>query len=347
VLSEALLVLVSVLPGADAVAPQAPPVEREVAAMGTRLRVVVSAAERATAFRASEAAVAAVEAAEQRLSTWRTDTELARLNAAPVGEPFAMSPELARDLDGAAHWFLASGGAFDPGVGALVDAFGLRHGGRIPDAAELAQARAATGFPLLERRGAVAVRRHPGLRIEEGGFGKGAALDDALAAACAAGATGIVLDFGGQLALRGGAPLWVGLAHPGARERAVGEVLLAGGSIATSGNSERGVTVGGQSLGHLLDPRTGQPAPDWGSLTVLAPTALAADCLSKLYVLGPDKALAAAEAIPGVDAVALVRQGDEVAMRATPSLCTRLRALAGTRAPTFAAARPQPERTLQ
>jgi thiamine biosynthesis lipoprotein len=307
--------------------------------MGTRLRVVVTATERATAWRASEAAVAAVEAAERRLSTWRTDTELARLNATPAGEPFAMSAELARDLDGAAHWAAASGGAFDPGVGALVDAFGLRHGGRIPDAAELARARAATGFTLLERRGAMAVRRHPGLRIEEGGFGKGAALDDALAAACAAGAIGVVLDFGGQIALRGSAPQWVGLAHPGARERSVGEALLAGGSIATSGNSERGVTVGGLPLGHLLDPRTGQPAPDWGSLTVLAPTALAADCLSKLYVLGPDAALAAAAAIPGVDAVALLRQGDEVLVRATPSLRLRLRTLAGTQAPVFAAAR--------
>jgi len=333
-------------PQAPVVPPQAT-VERQVAAMGTRLRVVVTAAERATAFCASEAAVAAVEAAEQRLSTWRTDTELARLNRTPAGAPFAMSAELARDLDGAARWSLASGGAFDPGVGALVDAFGLRHGGRIPDAAELAQARAASGFSLLERRGAVAVRTHPGLRIEEGGFGKGASLDDALAAAGAAGATWIAMDFGGQIALRGAAPQWVGLAHPSARERSVGAVLLAGGSIATSGNSERGVTVGGLPLGHLLDPRTGRPAPDWGSLTVLAPTALAADCLSKLYVLGPDRALAAAEAIPGVDAVALLRQGDEVAMRATPALRGRLRALAGTGAPAFAAPPLHPERILQ
>jgi thiamine biosynthesis lipoprotein ApbE len=77
----------------------------------------------------------------------------------------------------------------------------------------------------------------------------------------------------------------------------------------------------------------------------MAPTALAADCLSKLYVLGPDQALAAAAAIPGVDAVALVRQGDEVLIRATPSLCLRLRTLAGTQAPVFTAAR-RHERTL-
>src|SRR5262245_45227959 len=133
----ALLVSVSL---AASAAPQRPPVpagdpsvERQLGAMGTRLRVVVPAPDRATAFRASEAAAAAVEAAGQRLSTWRTDTELARLNRTPAGEPFVMSAELARDLDGAARWFLASGGAFDPGVGALVDAFGLRHGGRIPD----------------------------------------------------------------------------------------------------------------------------------------------------------------------------------------------------------------------
>ena len=90
------------------------------------------------------------------------------------------------------------------------------------------------------------------------------------------------------------------LADPRDRQRAVARIEIPSGSVATSGNSERGVVVDGRRIGHLLDPRTGRPAPDFGSLTVWAPTALEADCLATgLYVLGPEAALAWAERHPG------------------------------------------------
>jgi len=66
--------------------------------MGTEATVRVEASDREAALAASEAAVRALEAAEARLSTWTDDSELARLNLAPVGEPVALSPELAAEL---------------------------------------------------------------------------------------------------------------------------------------------------------------------------------------------------------------------------------------------------------
>ncbi|MFQ5749404.1 MAG: FAD:protein FMN transferase, partial [Planctomycetota bacterium] len=78
------------------------------------------------------------------------------------------------------------------------------------------------------------------------------------------------------------------------------------GSLATSGNSEHGIEVGGRRFGHLLDPRTGRPAPDFGSVTVWAPDALTADCLSTgLFVMGPRPALAWAHAHAGIEIVVL------------------------------------------
>src|SRR5262249_56607601 len=82
---------------ATAVAPQAPAgaagaqsVERQLAAMGTRLRGVVTASDRAVAWRAREAAVAAGESAGARLSTWRNDTELGRVNKRTSSEALAL-----------------------------------------------------------------------------------------------------------------------------------------------------------------------------------------------------------------------------------------------------------------
>ena len=54
------------------------------------------------------------EAAEQRLSTWRDDSELAVLNRMPVGESFEPSPALAADLERGAGQHLRGLTTFPP-----------------------------------------------------------------------------------------------------------------------------------------------------------------------------------------------------------------------------------------
>src|SRR5688572_16274961 len=128
-------------------------VERRLGAMGTWLELSVAAGERALALEASELAVRAVEACEARFSTWRDDSELARLNRSEVGREVTLSTALAGNLEEARFFWRATGGAFDPGLGALVAAWGLRTGGHAPGAAELAAARAAGGFAGIELDG--------------------------------------------------------------------------------------------------------------------------------------------------------------------------------------------------
>jgi len=303
-------------------------VERRLALMGTTLSLSVEAADRATALAASERAVAALEAAEARLSTWRDDSELARLNHTPVGVPFALSATLAAELGAARQCWQATGGAFDPTVGPLVAAWGLRTGGRRPTPEALRQALAATGMDGLALESGAAVRLRPGLAVEEGGFGKGAGLQAAVAALAGSGAAAATLDLGGQLALFGPGLRQVAVADPRRRDRPVVRLAIDHGSVATSGNSERGIDIEGRRYGHLLDPRTGRPAPDFGSLTVWAGDALLADCLSKLYVLGPDRAVAWAAAHPGVEVLALVPAGKRLKALASRGLAGRLTAIA-------------------
>jgi|GEM_PF-197342 len=357
--------------------PRTAVVERTLFLMGTRAELRIEAGDRGAALRASEAAVRALEATEARLSTWgptgdqvdvarvaagsggRDLSELARLNRAPVGQPVPLSPELGDELRRADACRRATGGAFDPGVGALVAAWGLRAGGRIPGAAELARALAADGGDLelaaAGPRGTVAIRRAAGLVLDEGAWGKGAGLDAALAALDADPAVlAADLDLGGQVAVfrRGGEPssargpdrvpdagpaarretparpAVIDLADPRSRQRAIAQVEIPSGSVATSGNSERGVVVDGRRIGHLLDPRTGRPAPDFGSLTVWAPTALEADCLATgLYVLGPEKALAWAEAHPGIEVVVARVTGSGVEIEATSGIEDKINVL--------------------
>ncbi len=316
--------------------------ERRVMLMGTSLDLAITAVDRERALEASERAVAALEAAEARLSTWRDDTELARLNRAPAGRPQPLSPALAADLGMARRCWEETAGAFDPSIAPLIAAWGLRQGGRIPSEAERHAALEASGMEGLRLEpGPAAVRERPDLAIEEGGFGKGAGLADAIKAlAEVPGVAGASLDFGGQVAVLGagahgqGDEWRVEVADPRRRDRPVVALSIPAGpisSVSTSGNSERGITVEGRRLGHILDPRTGEPAPDFGSVTVWTADPLRADCLSTgLYVMGPEAALAWAAGHPGVEVLVLrplQDAGEGLEALATPGLRGRIEPL--------------------
>jgi thiamine biosynthesis lipoprotein len=288
------------------------------------LRLSVQAASPERALEASEAIVRAVERVEARQSTWRPGSELSRFNRAAPGEEILLSPELAGDLDLASRCARETEHAFDPGVGALVELWGLRKPNRGTPPPSPAEREAAVRASSLSRglwlQGTRAKRLLPGFRLEEGGFGKGIALDEAIQAARAAGATRVELDFGGQIARWGEGSLKLAIARPRARQARAIELELAHGSLSTTGNSER-------KGGHVIDPRTGSMAPDFGSVTVWSGSAAWADCLSTaLFVMGPEKALRWQRAHPEHEVLVLDQRG------LPPSSPPRARASCGLRA---------------
>jgi thiamine biosynthesis lipoprotein len=302
-------------------------VNRRLFVMGTVLDVAVASDNRETAVRASQAAVEEVENADLRLSTWRDDSELAGFNSTSVGRWLQISDELRKDLSDAVHWSDATGRAFDPGIGSLVRAWRLRDGGRVPEESELDELREGSSSAFLSLKGMLARRLDANMVVEEGGFGKGAALRDAGAAALSTGADCVILDFGGQIEIRGACEAReIVVAHPGDRSP-VAVLRVTEGSIATSGNSERAGEIEGSRLGHILDPRTGRPAPDWGSVTVLANDALTADCLATaLFVMGPDEGRRWLEGFPQIQAVFAKKMvGGGVRLSATSGLRTGFR----------------------
>ena len=310
-------------------------VERTQLQMGTLLTVRIEADTREAALAASESVFVATGEAEARLSTWTVDSELARLNASESESDVPISAELATDLAATRRCFDLTNGAFDPTVGPLVAAWDLRGEGRVPMQAEIESALEAVGLDGLELSGRSASRRRPDLRLDEGGFGKGAGLDDALAELGSnPKVRSAILDFGGQIVVfrRAAADIAtdtaanISLVDPDNRSRIVAEFRVDGGSVATTGNSERGLLVGGRRLGHVLDPRSGRPATDFGSLTVWTDagferSATLADCLSTgLYVLGPRAALDFAARHDGIEVAVALRTPNGPEVQASPGL---------------------------
>lgn len=288
-------------------------VERTAYLMGTTLRLVVTADNRPTGIAATEMAFAEVRRLEGVLSSWTPASEVGRLNALPGGAQAAVSPELWQLLSRADRWVRATGHAFDPGIGALIDAWGFRTTPAVPSADQLHSALDATGWSHLALLDHNRVRRGPnGWWIDTGGFGKGAALDAAAAILRGNGVREAVLDFGGQVSVLGRTER-IAVADPRNREQPIKWIRVRDVSVATSSQSERYIEADGHRYGHILDPHTGQPVPAWGSVTVVSADALTADALSTaLFVMGPQAALQWSQAHPEVDVLVLESQATGV-----------------------------------
>ncbi len=302
-------------------------VSRETFVMGTRLRVTTAAASIEAATIQIEAVFAEVRRMERVLSSWRPESEVGRLNAAPIGVPVAVSAELFDLLEEARAWGAMSGGVVEPAVGALIDAWDLRGAGRRPDEDELGRARSRSGPEAFQ----LDARTHRVTRVAEGGwittgsFGKGAALRSALTVLRDAGVESAFLDFGGQVVALGGSPesgSWsVSVAHPSRRDQPAAELRLANVSASTSGASERFVEVDGQRFGHILDPRSGRPVPAWGSATVVAADPMVADLVSTaVFVLGPEAGLRWAESLDEIGVLVLHELDGRLTARWNPAM---------------------------
>ncbi len=256
--------------------------DRKVMAMGTELRLHF---EGAATGSGSEAALAECARIEAECSTWDRRSSWSRLNAAG-GRPTRLSVEWLSLLSQMKAWNHCTEGAFDPVLKALMGAWGVREGGRIPTSADLFAATRATGAGLLEldEEAGTARLHHPEAGLEEGGFLKGYAMDRMRKTAKVGFGW---MDFGGQV-LAWGTPFRVNLADPQHRDQVRMSLSLRNASLSSSGTSERGR--------HILDPRSGQPCEAWGATAVVTAEALTADVLSTaLYVLGPDQGLVWAE----------------------------------------------------
>jgi thiamine biosynthesis lipoprotein len=239
-----------------------------------------------------DAAFAEAQRIESMISTWRDDSELSRVNRGEITTP---SPELYAMLRQAMAISAETDGAFDPLIRPLLDAWHTRD--RVGPAALGSAAHPEADAPTREQLTNAVKRSNPanatlangtialanGALFEEGGFGKGYALDRMLAAT----AGDAIINFGGQIAVRG--VYKVAIAHPLHRDRPLLTLTLRDASLSTSSCSEKS--------SHIIDPASGEALPARGSVSIIDPSAFRADALSTaLYVMGPQRGLAWARA---------------------------------------------------
>lgn len=265
------------------------PLRLEFTAMGCACEVQVHAGSAAAARAAAVAAEAEVRRLEARFSRYRPDSVVSRINAAAGREPVSVDTETAGLIAyGAACW-QESDGAFDLTSGVLRRAWDFT-GGRVPRAVDVNALLPLVGWDQVRWQNPELFLPRAGMELDLGGIAKEYAADTAAAACLAAGASTCLINLGGDVRATGphpdGRPWSVAIRHPRQPGVVAAQVLLTSGGLATSGDYERAIVCDGARYCHILDPRTGWPAPDPPpSVTAVAPVCLVAGSLTTLAML--------------------------------------------------------------
>jgi thiamine biosynthesis lipoprotein len=247
-------------------------------------------------------AIDEVRRIEAKYSRYRPDSVVSRINAAAGGAPVAVDEETEKLFDYVDACFRQSRGRFDPTSGVLRRAWRFEAGAAIPGPADLAPHLAAIGWQHVERRAGAVRLPKAGMELDFGGFGKEYALDRAATVLREAGATRALVNLAGDLAVLGphpdASPWRIAVRHPRRPDAAVAALRVSSGAIATSGDYERFIEVGGVRHCHILDPRTGRSARGFQSVTVHASSCLVAGSVSTIaMLLGRDAGLAWLESL--------------------------------------------------
>lgn len=277
-------------------------------AMGTTAHVVVRGGDDGIVGEAA----AQLLAFEALWSRFIPTSDVSRLNQA-MGEPVKVSEPTVRLVAAAIEAWKHTGGAFDPTVyDSLVGLGYNRTFSQIRPPTDSRPQHASPGCNGIEidsRRSRVRLPR--GVRFDPGGIGKGLAADLVAGHVMASGASGVVVNVGGDLCTRGSGihdGWWlVEIDEPATGARSV-RVLMDNAALASSTPSKRRWPVGPTEAHHLIDPATGNPAEtQWALVTAIAGEAWWAEAATKALILNGPRALPA-----GVSACMVGRDGSSV-----------------------------------
>lgn len=289
--------------------------------MGTRYTAIFYAPEGMDATAIGASLLAAVDKVDRQMSNWTTASDLCRLNAAPENTWMTVPPELAHVLETGLKVGLQSNGAFDMGVGALVEAWGFG-----PSARSRSPRRPASNEQPFRQTAALLdvdrtrqqVRKWGPITLDLSGIAKGYGVDQLAHCLDSWKVSSYLVGIDGEMRARGvkpGGEAWaVAIEKPTFGKREVSGVMeLQDAAIATSGDYRHWVEIDGKRYAHTMDPRSGQPLSNClAAVTVLMPTCMLADAwATALLVLGENDGVTVARE-KGIDALFVLREGSRL-----------------------------------
>jgi len=286
--------------------------------LGTSLDIKIAAADDQQAQKAETTALGEIERLNKILSGYDRNSEFSRWMNSPKA-PLKVSPELFEVLSLFEDWRSKSGGALDASAETINRVWrNAAKQNRVPSSTEI-----STALSLVrERHYILDAQNYTAMRTSDAplmlnSFTKSYIMNKAANSSLSiAGVTGIVLNIGGDIVVRGSHTEKIEVSNPKAdaeNDPPISALQVQNKTVATSGNYRRGELTGGKWYSHIVDPRTGKPAGNVISATVITDNPVDAGALATtLNVLTPDEGKQLVATVPGAEFMLITADGKRI-----------------------------------
>lgn len=276
------------MPGTETLTIAIVPYRKVLKLMGNRFEITVVSDNENWANERIEDAVAEIRRIEKLLTTFNEESQTSLINRNAGIKPVKVDREVIELIQRAHRISDITQGAFDITYGSIDKRFWNFDTSMtsLPDAKVAKQSVHLINYKnvLIDERKQTVFLKEKGMRIGFGGIGKGYAAERAKLILIQKGVESGIVNAAGDLTAWGlqpnGEEWTIGIADPDAARHPFSYFSISDMAVATSGNYEKYVMIGGKKYSHTIDPKTGLPVGGIKSVTIICPNAEIADAMA-------------------------------------------------------------------
>jgi thiamine biosynthesis lipoprotein len=282
--------------------------------MGNDFQISVVAEQEDWAYERIDAAIREIRRIEALLTTFNEGSETSLINRNAGIRPVAVSRETFDIIRRSIRISAITQGAFDISYGSVDKKLWNfdTHMDRLPPKAIAKKMVRLIDYRniMLDEANTTVFLKEKGMRIGFGGIGKGYAAERAKMVMMEMQVDSGVVNASGDLAAWGfqsdGKPWTIGIADPNSAGKAFSYLNITNMALATSGNYEKFIMVGGKKYSHTINPRTGLPITGIKSVTIISPNAELADAMATpVMIMGVRAGLDMIDQIKDIEAIVI------------------------------------------
>ncbi len=303
--------------------------------MDTLVTITVVSNSEASAEKAIDAAFSEIEKLEKLSNFFSSGSEVSRINRNAGISVVKVSPDISDVLEKALLVSEKTGGAFDVTMGPVITLYDFYKKIK-PEQGTIKKNLSLVNYRklIIDRNKYTAYLKKKGMLIDLGGISKGYAADKAVETLKRNGISSGLVSVAGDIKAFGLKPdkrPWkIGIRNPrippdpplsplakgglrGVKGRVPDDIMatieLKDMAISTSGDYERCFILDGKRYHHLLSPKTGYPAEECRSVSIITKEGVFTDAFATgVFILGPEKGMKVLEKM-GFDGVIVASQG--------------------------------------
>jgi thiamine biosynthesis lipoprotein len=280
--------------------------------MGNNFEISIVAHDELWAYDKIDLAVMEIQRIESVLTTYNDQSETNQINLNAGIKPVNVSMETIQLIQRSIRISEITQGAFDISYGSVDKTlwnFDTTMQS-LPDTATAKKMVRLINYRniIVNTEDCTVYLREKGMRIGFGGIGKGYAAERAKYILKKAGVEAGIVNASGDLTTWGNQPdgtAWtIGIVHPNFANTIFSYMNVTDMAVATSGNYEKFIMIGGKKFSHTINPKTGLPVTGIKSVTIISPNAEIADAMATpVTIMGIEAGLAMINQIKQIEAI--------------------------------------------